>query len=132
MNGYLVAAALLAFLVGLVHSVLGERLIFQRLRRSPRGGIVPIRSGERLHENHMRILWASWHALTAFGWGSATILLWLALPDARSAYPRLVEWALAITMFVAAALVFACTRGKHVGWAGLLGVSALIYLGSLA
>lgn len=132
MNGYLIAAALLAFLVGLVHSVLGERLIFQRLRRSPRGGIVPIRSGERLHENHMRILWASWHALTAFGWGSATILLWLALPDARSAFPRLIEWALAMTTFVAAALVFAGTRGKHVGWAGLLGVSALIYLGSLA
>lgn len=131
MNRCLLAAAVLAFVVGLVHSVLGERLIFQRLRRSPQGGIVPTHGGERLHEKHVRILWASWHALTAFGWGSAAILLWLALPNARAAFPALVEWALAVTMFVAAALVFVGTHGKHVGWVGLLGVSALIYFGSL-
>ena len=132
MNGYLRAAAVLAFVVGLVHSVLGERLIFQRLRRSPQGGIVPTDGGARLHEKHVRILWASWHALTALGWGSAVILLWLALPNARVAFPALVEWALAVTMFFAALLVFVGTQGKHVGWVGLLGVSALIYLGSLA
>ena len=73
MNSYFIAAAVLAFLVGLVHSILGERLIFRRLRE---GRVVPTHGGTLLGEGHVRILWASWHVLTVFGWGIAAILLW--------------------------------------------------------
>ena len=60
MNWYFVIAAALAFLVGLVHSVLGERLIFRRLRQD---GFVPTNGGKLLGERDVRILWASWHVL---------------------------------------------------------------------
>jgi len=46
MNAYFVAAAATAFVVGLVHSVLGEKLIFQRLRQG--GGLVPTNGGNVL------------------------------------------------------------------------------------
>jgi hypothetical protein len=86
MNACLVAAAGLAFLVGLAHSVLGERLIFRRLRT---GRLVPTNGGKVLGEGHVRIVWASWHVLTVFGWGIAAILLWLAfevLPGGQAAF----------------------------------------------
>jgi hypothetical protein len=53
MNAYFVAAAVLTFAVGGAHSVLGEVLIFSRLRA---GGLVPTQGGARLREGHVRIL----------------------------------------------------------------------------
>ena len=120
MNPYLVAAAVLAFVVGLVHSVLGERLIFRRLRT---GQVVPTNGGTVLREAHVRILWASWHVLTVFGWGIAAVLSWLAfraLPDGQAAF---IEQTIAISMLCGAVLVFIGTRAKHPGWVGLLGVA---------
>ena len=63
-NWLLIAAAALAFVVGLVHSLLGERLIFRRMRV---GGAIPTNGGIVLREAHVRILWASWHVLTQHG-----------------------------------------------------------------
>ena len=128
MNLYLVAAAVLAFVIGLVHSVLGERLIFRRLRT---GQLVPTNGGTVLREDHVRILWASWHVLSVFGWGIAAILLSLsfqALPGREAAF---IERSIVISMLCGAMLVFVGTRAKHPGWVGLLGVAALTWLGTL-
>jgi len=92
MNWYLVIAAALAFFVGLVHSVLGERLIFRRLRQ---GGLVPTNGGNLLDERHVRILWASWHIVTVFGW--------------------FIEQAIIIATLTGSALVFIRTRARHPG-----------------
>ena len=64
MNKYLAAAGTLAFLVGAIHSVLGERLIFRRMRI---GTIIPTNGGKVIGEGHVRIIWASWHIVTLFG-----------------------------------------------------------------
>lgn len=80
MNLYFIAAAVLAFVVGLVHSSLGEWLIFGRMRVV---GLVPTNGGSVLHERHVRILWANWHVATAFGWCLAVVLAWLAPPSSR-------------------------------------------------
>jgi hypothetical protein len=72
MNAYFVAAAVLPFAVGGAHSVLGEVVIFRRLRA---GGLVPTQGGALLRERHVRILWASWHVLTVLGWALAVLLL---------------------------------------------------------
>ena len=86
-NWLLVAAAALAFVVGLVHSLLGERLIFRRMRV---GGAIPTNGGTVLREAHVRILWASWHVLTVFGWCIAALLLWLShAPPQQRALTRL-------------------------------------------
>jgi hypothetical protein len=125
-NWYFVVAAALAFLVGLVHSVLGERLIFRRLRQ---GGIVPTNGGNLLGERHVRILWASWHVLTVFGWCMASVLLCLSLPSASASSAWFVGQAFVIATLAGSALVFIGTRAMHPGWAGLLGVAVLVWLG---
>jgi len=128
MNRYLVAAAVLAFLVGLAHSVFGERLVFRRLRQ---GGLVPTNGGKILGEAHVRILWASWHVLTVFGWGIASILLSLAFHSSGSSSTEFIEGAVAISMLCGSVLVFIGTKAKHPGWVGLLGVAVLVWLGGV-
>ena len=126
MNMYLVAAAVLTIVVGLAHSVLGEILIFRGMRQD---GLVPTNGGGLLRESNVRILWASWHVLTVLGLGIAAVLWWLAMPPTHaysSEYPR---QALALTMLVGAAIVGIATKGRHPGWAGLLGVAILAWCG---
>ena len=129
MNWYFVIAAALAFLVGLVHSVLGERLIFRRLRQN---GVVPTNGGKLLGEGHVRILWASWHVLTVFGWCIASILLWLSLPSSSTSSAWFIEQAVVIAMLAGSALVFIGTKARHPGWAGLLAVAVFVWLGRVS
>ena len=49
----LFAAGCLAFVLGFIHSILGEILIFKRMRD---GGIIPTNGGSLLEERHVRIL----------------------------------------------------------------------------
>lgn len=122
MQSYLLAAAILAVIVGLVHSVLGEILIFRHLRDS---GLVPDREAPPLEPRHVRIIWASWHAVTVFGWAFAGVLLAIASPG----YPYSVGSTfvhVATGAFVGAALlVLVGTRGRHPGWLGLSVIAAL-------
>lgn len=127
MNSYLLAAAGLAFLVGLAHSVLGEVLVFAHLRQ---GEFVPTHGGPNLRPRHVRILWASWHLVTLFGWCLAAMLLVLARPSSGGAERAYLLQAVAGTMVCGAGLVLVGTRGRHPGWVGLLAVSLLIALGS--
>lgn len=126
MNIYLATAAVLAFLVGLVHSFLGERLIFGRLRQ---GRLVPTNGGSLLQERHVRILWASWHVLTVFGWCIAAVLLWLSLPSSNPSSALFIEQAIVFSMLAGSALVLLGTRARHPGWVGLLAVAAFVWLG---
>ena len=126
MNFCLVIAAILTFVVGLVHSILGERLIFSRLRQ---GGLVPTNGGSLLQERHVRILWASWHLVTVFGWVIAAVLLWLSLPSSNQSLARYIENVVIIAMLAGSALVFFGTKARHTGWVGLLAVAAFVWLG---
>ena len=74
MQKYLFAAAALIVLVGIVHSVLGELLIFRKVRR---GTLVPTQSAPPLAERHIRILWATWHVVTVFGFAFAAVFVQL-------------------------------------------------------
>lgn len=126
MNRFLAIASVLAFLVGLVHSVLGERLIFRRMRQ---GGFMPTNGARLIGEGHVRILWASWHALTVFGWCIGAMLFWLSQGPPSPAYAFFAN-AIIVATVVAAALVCIGTQAKHPGWVGLLGVAALTWLGT--
>ncbi len=129
MNPFLIAAASLAVITGLIHSFLGERFVFRRCRLS---GVVPTDGGSLLHEDHVRILWATWHAASVLGWCVAAVLLQLAF------HPRLEEYGggviartIAVFMLLSAVLVFIGTRGRHLGWLGLSGVAALAWVSDL-
>jgi ABC-type Mn2+/Zn2+ transport system permease subunit len=127
MRSYLLAAAIVAVFVGLVHSLLGEFLIFRKLRS---GTVVPDQSAPPLQERNIRILWATWHLASAFGFGFAAILLSLAANDSAPD-PRII-WALVLAFVIGAGLVLVATRGRHPGWIGLLIVAVLTYLGGAA
>ena len=122
MNWLYLSAGLLAVVVACVHSVLGELWVFKRMRR---GTLVPTEGGNVLREPHVRILWASWHVLSVFGLVLAALLIHRAFGPGPSWVPP----AIAIAMVLASALVGFGTKGKHLGWGGLLGVAVLTVLG---
>ncbi len=128
MNVFLLSAGVTAFLVGLAHSALGEILIFKKLRRR---GLVPTEGRNLLPESNVRIIWASWHIVTVFGWCLASILVWLSQNSVENMQSLLIERAISISMSLGSILVLIGTRGKHPGWIGLLLVAALSWFGTL-
>jgi hypothetical protein len=117
-------AAMLLVATGLVHSLLGEWLIFRHLRQ---GTLVPQLEAHPLRSRHIRILWATWHLASVFGWGFALVLWDLAAaPEApmRDLVLRAVSGAGA----GGAILVLVGTRGRHPGWVALGGVAVLCWL----
>ena len=74
----------------------------------------------------MRILWASWHVLSLFGWCLAAILLLLS--QAQPMGSTLLSPVIVIAMLASSVLVLVGTKGKHPGWVGLLAVAVLTWL----
>ncbi|MDN3544892.1 hypothetical protein QWZ02_10605 [Kinneretia asaccharophila] len=129
MNRCFLAAAVLLLIIGLVHSLLGERLIFRRMRA---GGFIPTQGGPVLRQAHVRILWASWHIVTVLGWGLAAMLFWLADASAAPLAASPLVQALALALLLSAALVLVGTCGRHPGWLGLLAAAGLVAAGAWA
>lgn len=123
MESYLLAAGCLSIALGIIHSVMGEILIFQRMRE---GRIIPTNGHPILKERHVRILWASWHLVTVFGWGLGVILLRYSLPSTEHTIQSFVDNTILITMLSGAFLVFIGTKGKHPGWVVLLAIAILL------
>lgn len=121
---YLIAA-ILAAVTGLAHSVLGEVLIFRHLRD---GGLVPSLAAPPLRVRNIRIIWATWHLATLFGWAFAGVLLQLALGHPMSV--SLVVGAMLFAYLGGAVLVLVGTKGRHPGWIALTAVAALTAAGN--
>jgi hypothetical protein len=126
MQTYLAVAAGVAVLTGVAHSLLGEMIIFRQLRR---GTLVPGQDAPPLRSRNIRIIWATWHVATLFGWAFAGVLLQLALSPQAS----LVSLFLNATVAAYAGgslLVLVGTRGRHPGWIALAAVAALVWIGA--
>jgi len=120
-------AGCLAIALGIIHSILGEYLIFQRLRE---GGVIPTNGGTLLKPKHVRILWASWHLVTVFGWALGSILCWYSLSSSvELTNPIWLTNVITITMLAGAALVLIGTKGRHPGWIILTLISLLTWVG---
>ena len=126
MDVYFLIAAVLSFIVALVHSILGEYLIFRRMRK---GGIIPTEGGSRLKERHVRILWASWHIVTIFGWGFGAILLKLSSSQSIASIQVFMVNTIAASMFISSLMVLISTKARHPGWLGLLLIAIFSWLG---
>jgi hypothetical protein len=116
----LLLAAVLAAATGVAHSALGEILIFRHLRDR---GLVPTLAAPPLRVRHVRILWATWHLASVFGWAFAGLLLQLALGRAMTS--ALVAGAAVLAYLGGAVLVLVGTRGRHPGWIALAAVAAV-------
>lgn len=124
MNSYLLSAAIVALLVGIAHSAIGEWLIFRKVRST---GVVPIDAAPPLQSRNIRILWATWHLASVFGFAFAAILF--AAATERIVLHPVIANAMIAAFAGGSALVLFATRGRHPGWIGLLAVAVLVYLG---
>ena len=117
MNWTFAIAGSIASIVAVVHSVLGERWVFRRMRHD---GAIPTNGGNVLREPHVRILWASWHIVSVLGLALAACLFYLATAVMSESAANFLGSAVAIGMLISSVLVFVGTSAKHMGWLGLL------------
>ncbi len=129
MNTYFFIAGILSFVLGVVHSVLGEYLIFSGKR--DKGHIVPSQTNKGLREGHLRIIWATWHLASVFGGCIGAILVKISMvrDELNAAFVDLITWATVVAMLVGALLVAMGTKGRHPGWVVLLLIAGLLLLG---
>lgn len=114
---FLQLAAVLGFLLGLAHSVLGERYIITRLLR--RDNLPELFGGTQFTARTLRF---AWHLTTIALWGFAA-LLWQSSLD-RLDQPtmlRTIGW----TCIAAGLLPLIITRGKHLSWLVLFAIGAI-------
>jgi len=122
---YILIAGVLSILLGIVHSFLGEFLIFKNKRK--KGSIIPSTSSDTLKERHLRIIWATWHLATFFGSCIGVVLIKMAFQE-QTVFMIFILQSITYTMFAAALLVLLGTKGKHPGWIVLLAIGILLVL----
>lgn len=108
------AAALIA-LLGLAHSVLGERYILTRLFRRD---LPKLFGGPELTRSTLRF---AWHLTTVLAWALAALLVQLAGPHAAADLVRTIGWALLLSGL----LPLVSTRGRHLSWVILFAAGGL-------
>lgn len=131
MSPWLVAGALLAFGIGLAHSVLGERYILIRLFRRDLPKLFGADTFTR------RTLRFAWHLTTLAWWGFAAQMAWAAWvlgrgagqeAAARAALLHPIAW----TFLVSAIVTAAASRGRHLAWPIFLAIAACAWLAGRA
>jgi hypothetical protein len=115
----LISAAALLVLIGLVHSVLGEKYILQRLFRQP----LPKLFGD--DEFTKRTLRFAWHITSLLFFGFAAILALLHF-EAGSARNLLRVTAICFAATALTALI--ASRGRHLSWPVFTAIAALCWL----
>ena len=125
MNFYFVAAAVLAFAIGLAHSWLGERYILMRLFR--RQNIPHLLGSDAFTKRTLRF---AWHLTTVAWFGAAALLLILAsFPLDASA--RMLSRVIATTFLANAFVALIGSRGRHLSWIAFLAIAGLAWIGSI-
>lgn len=122
MDTLLLIAAVLAVLVGVAHSYLGERYILMRLFRRTE---LPKLLGSDVFTR--RTLRFAWH-ITSIAWlGFAALLLVLAAGDPASLRENSLK-VVAATFAAHAALTGGASRGRHLAWIVFLAIAVLSWM----
>ena len=119
MSNTLLAAAVLALAIGVVHSWLGERRLIMPLLDPERGANLLARSGFA-----RQTLRFAWHITTLAWWGLAAILVALAVAPI-DATGRLVLAVIAVTFAITGLVTLATSRGRHLAWPIFFLIAAL-------
>lgn len=129
MNLYYLIAGILSILLGAIHTVVGEKLIFQPKKEE--GQFIPSREDGEWKESHVRIIWASWHMATTFAWALAAIILFIAfnIQELPGRWVTILIISTSLAMLTGSALVLLGTKGKHPGWIVLLLIGLLLLIG---
>ena len=102
------SAAFLAFAIGVVHSVLGERYILTRLFR--RDNLPKLFGGTEFTAQTLRF---AWHITTIAWWGFSAILVLLAAGAFSFSNLSMV---IAITFLVTGTIALVASHGRHLSW----------------
>lgn len=113
-------ACVLAVLIGLLHSVLGEKYILTRLFR--RDNLPQLLGGDWFTK---RVLRFARHLTTIAWWGFAAILFALASPGQN--IHREVLLVVAVVFLVSGILSAAFTKGKHISWLIFWAISGISF-----
>lgn len=117
MTALLYFSALLAVVVGLAHSILGERYILIRLFR--RDNLPRLLGGTAFTTGTLRFVW---HEVTVALFGFAALLLQLA--EGRLSAASTAQ-AMGLTLIAAGVLPLVFTRGRHPSWIVLLTIGVI-------
>jgi hypothetical protein len=123
MFGLLVAAGLLLFSLGLVHSVLGEVLFFRHMEGFQ--GLPSILGGDDFPKRTLRV---TWHIPSILAWAFASILIDFAFLSQLGAGERFVVETIALSQLLCAVVTSAGTKGKHPAWVAFLAVAVLCWM----
>jgi CDP-diglyceride synthetase len=126
----LIAAGAVLFLLGALHSGLGERLIFRVLPGAQHFRPLGFPPVVGLPQSPLTSLRTTWHHLTIVGWTLAVILVRFGMRSELAESERFVVRAIAVCLAVSGVLWFVGTRGRHVAWAWFLLAAALAWLGA--
>ena len=123
MNALLLVGGLLSALIGIVHSVLGEKLLLGPLFK--RGELPKLFGSATFARRTLRF---AWHLTTVLlvGVGAVVIALSLTQIDPQSAWILRV---LAITFGVCSLVSLVGARAKHFSWWVFLIISVLLWFG---
>lgn len=122
MNSYLLIASIITFLLGLVHSVLGEIMILRHLPNVE--GFPPIAKSKRLPKWTIRI---TWHITTILGWAIAIILAYFSQYNPLDNNQLFIIKVLDIAFFASFVVSLIGTRARHPSWIAFL-ILALLCL----
>ena len=123
MNYWFIAAAIVITSTGLLHSILGERLVLGPLSRHTE---IPRLLGSRRFM--MQVLRFTWHLTTIVLLGTATIAALIARSSAGEA-DEAVAGLLAVTYLLCALIAVVGSHGKHFSWVLFLGSAVCMWLG---
>ncbi|MGI9238234.1 MAG: hypothetical protein ACR2QZ_12605 [Woeseiaceae bacterium] len=118
----LIAAALLAIGIGLVHSFLGERYILIRLFRQP---LPKLFGDDHFTKQTLRFVW---HILSVAWFGFAAALVLLNSPNVSRSDLLIVIGA---TFGVTGLIALIASRGRHLSWIVFGVISALCLIDAL-
>lgn len=123
MNYFLFIAAILALIMGLSHSLLGERFFLPRLfKREPSDHI----GSEKFVNRTTRI---AWHLTTIAWWNAAAILIVLSLRPFDTTI--LIVSRIISNIFLLSGLISLIgSRGRHLSWVVFFFISLIAWLGT--
>lgn len=129
MNTYLLISGCLALVLGGIHSILGEFLIFRHLKESY---IFSDDESSKLKKRYLNTLWSTWHLVTIFGWGFGAILIVLSFSEFPERALNDILLVVSVTFLVSAVYWLFGTKGKHPAWIILAFISFLVLCSDMA
>lgn len=116
-------AGALCFLIGFIHSYLGEKYIIIRLLR--RDNIPQLFGGTYFTKQTIRF---AWHLTTIAWWGFAYLLYSLSIPESNMKAEVILT--ISAVFFISGLIALIFSKGKHLSWIVFFLISGITYFAS--